>query len=82
MGTKTNPGPFDCYGKAADDEPIFTLRAKDPNAPDVICYWVQQRLLSCFREGRSILLEADKLHHALQIARDMEEWRRLNVKSE
>ena len=28
MGTKNNPGKYDCYEKAGPDEPIFTLRAK------------------------------------------------------
>ena len=25
MGTKNNPGRFDCYGNAEPDEPIFVL---------------------------------------------------------
>jgi hypothetical protein len=29
MATKANPGAYDCYTKAADDEPIFTLRASE-----------------------------------------------------
>lgn len=39
MGTKANPGKFDCYGKAAADEPLFTLRAKDPVAPQLVLVW-------------------------------------------
>lgn len=39
MATKNNPGPNDCYAKAAPDEPIFTLRAKDPVAPILILVW-------------------------------------------
>jgi hypothetical protein len=30
MGTKSNPGPFDCYAKAEPDEPMFVLLARDP----------------------------------------------------
>lgn len=30
MGAKRNPGAYDCHGKAAPDEPIFTLRGKVP----------------------------------------------------
>lgn len=39
MGTKLEPGKFDCYAKAAEDEPIFTLRAKDPLAPGLVRAW-------------------------------------------
>ena len=34
--TKNEPGKFDCHAKAADDEPLFTLRAKDPIAPAMV----------------------------------------------
>lgn len=33
MGTKNNPGKYDCYAKAEPDEPLFTLRGKDVSAP-------------------------------------------------
>ena len=36
MGTKANPGQFDCYAAAADDEPLFVLRANDPLAPSLL----------------------------------------------
>ena len=41
--TKNNPSKFDCHVKAADDEPLFTLRAKDPIAPAMIEIWRQIR---------------------------------------
>lgn len=41
MGAKNNPGKFDCYAKAEPDEPIFTLRAKDPRAPFMVELWAQ-----------------------------------------
>lgn len=31
-----------CFSKAAVNEPIFTLRAKDHTAPRVVKYWVKQ----------------------------------------
>lgn len=46
MGTKNNPGKYDCYAKAAPDEPIFTLRASDPHAPDVVRQWARVYLAS------------------------------------
>ena len=39
MGTKKNPGPYDCYAAAADDEPIFVLRASDPLAANLVRQW-------------------------------------------
>lgn len=44
MGTKNNPGRFDCYASAAPDEPLFTLRAKDPLAPALVDMWAAIRL--------------------------------------
>lgn len=45
MGTKANPGKFDCYAKAEPDEPIFTLRAKDKHAPTLVWLWAVLREL-------------------------------------
>lgn len=39
MGTKANPGQFDCYTKAKDDEPMFVLLARDPRAPFLVDLW-------------------------------------------
>ncbi len=39
MGTKAEPGPYDCYAKAAMDEPIFTMRSKDPSGPYFVRMW-------------------------------------------
>ncbi|HAW11807.1 MAG TPA: aspartate decarboxylase, partial [Chloroflexi bacterium] len=30
MGTKNNPGKFDCYDDAHPDEPMFVLLGRDP----------------------------------------------------
>ena len=43
MGTKQNPGQFDCYAGAEPDEPIFVLRGKDPSAPLLIETWAMLR---------------------------------------
>lgn len=43
MGTKNNPGKFDCHAKAGDDEPTFTLLARDPVASLVVLMWVSIR---------------------------------------
>jgi hypothetical protein len=43
MGTKNNPGTFDCYHAAADDEPMFILLARDPLAADLVRDWADRR---------------------------------------
>lgn len=47
MGTKNNPGSFDCYEAAEPDEPMFVLLARDPLAAHLVAIW------SHIREGKS-----------------------------
>jgi len=43
MGTKINPGAFDCYHAAKPDEPMFVLLARDPLAPGLVRQWADHR---------------------------------------
>lgn len=43
MGTKNNPGAYDCYAAAAPDEPMFILLARDPLAPVLVEIWATLR---------------------------------------
>jgi hypothetical protein len=43
MGTKNNPGNFNCHAAAMPDEPIFVLLGRDPAAPHAIECWVEER---------------------------------------
>lgn len=43
MGTKDAPGAFDCYTKAAPDEPMFVLLARDKHAPTLVWLWALLR---------------------------------------
>lgn len=43
MGTKNNPGQFDCYANAGPDEPMFILLGRDPMAPSLVRMWAQAR---------------------------------------
>lgn len=84
MGTKQNPGEFDCLDKIYDDEPFFVIRAKDPVAERVIRYWVYLRIEKWIREnpGRNrdeIPVEYQrKLEEADQCSIDVSNWRRDN----
>jgi hypothetical protein len=43
MGTKENPGRFDCHANALPDEPMFVLLARDIQAPGLVFTWAMQR---------------------------------------
>lgn len=44
MGTKNNPGAFDCYENAESDEPMFVLLGRDPLAPFLVSIWSKVRM--------------------------------------
>jgi len=67
MGTKSNPAPNDCYTKAEDDEPMFTLLARDPLAADLVRIWASRRANT---RGQS-----EKVAEAYRCAEAMDEWR-------
>ena len=66
MGTKNNPGQFDCYEAADPDEPMFVLLARDPDAPRLVREWARNREL---RDGPNA-----KVREARACADAMEEW--------
>ena len=85
MATKANPGEFDCYAEAGDDEPIFILRATDGIAPDVIRYWAdtyelykQMQNGIAYHTGPLSLTERQqrKAKEARTCADAMDEWRK------
>lgn len=43
MGTRDNPGRFDCYAKAEPDEQLFTLMARDPDFEEFVRWWAHWR---------------------------------------
>lgn len=43
MGIKKDPGEYDCYANAADDEPLFVLRSTDVLAPLLVAIWASLR---------------------------------------
>ena len=60
-----------------DDEPTFTLRARDPLAPILVELWVEMRKFSRpLHKEPSIKREAEKRTEALACAADMVAWLR------
>lgn len=69
MGTKNNPGKFDCYAAADPDEPMFVLLGRDPVAGPLVALWVYLRQRLSKGEGA-------KYEEAAQCAGAMEKWAR------
>lgn len=67
MGYK---GTDTCLFKAADDEPIFVLRAADLTAPTIVRAWA--------REARLAGAPQNKVQEAMHWAEVMEEWAHAN----
>jgi hypothetical protein len=71
MGTKNNPGEYDCYEKAKPDEPMFVLLARDEQAPDLVRTWATNRLVKEWKPGQEI---PGKYTEAMECADAMEAW--------
>jgi len=65
VGTKNNPSKFSCYDKAADDEPLFTLLARDETAPALVRAWADKHAE-----------KPEKAAEARGIADAMEAWKK------
>lgn len=74
MGLKKQELIDGCFAKAADDEPIFVLRATDKFAPAIVREWARQ-----FATGQFFSLKASdywmvKYREAIDLADAMETW--------
>lgn len=70
MGTKNNPGAFDCYANAEPDEPMFVLLARDAGAPALVEMWADKR--------ESAGEDPAKVKEARDCAAKMRDWRHLH----
>jgi hypothetical protein len=68
MGSKNNPGKWDCYANAEPDEPMFVLLGRDPIAPFLVGWWVG------LKAKYDPTADEEKLKEALVCAHAMEEW--------
>ncbi len=89
MGTKNNPGKFDCYANAEPDEPMFIFLARDPAAPFLVEIWEAVRrgnytdandalhkAMDAMRQSGKLLLSPDseKRGEAIECSRAMQRW--------
>ncbi len=70
MGTKNNPGAYDCYAKIKPDEPYFVLRGCDPDAVAAVKEWIDSRH-KAIADGRRPAEDFAKLDEAWQCMRSM-----------
>lgn len=77
MGTKEHPGKFDCYSNALPDEPLFTLLARDPSAPELLRLWADNRRKAIVL-GQRLMSDWAMTDEAYECATRMEQWRILN----
>ncbi len=68
MGTKADPGEYDCYSKAESDEPMFVLLARDPLAPILVELWADMREIAAGKINK-------KSEESLRLAAEMRAWR-------
>ena len=67
--TKAEESESGCWAKAADDEPVFVLRATDRAAPLAVRAWIEHaRRVGCTNQ--------EKLKAAAEVADAMETWQR------
>lgn len=77
MGTKNEPGAYDCYANALADEPLFVLLARDPDAPALLELWAAMREVRV-NEGRSPRSDLFMLNEARRCAENRRQWRHDN----
>jgi len=73
MNTKANPSIFDAYENALPNEPIFTLRASDPSASDLVMEWARLRAES-IAAGKHPKADEAKITMAKAVAYAMMAW--------
>lgn len=78
MGTKENPGNFDCYENALPDEPMFVLLARDPDFARLIRLWAEKRR-DDIAAGERPIKDMLMVNEAFSCATDGSHWRRLNL---
>lgn len=77
MGTKNNPGPFDCYKAALPDEPVFVLLARDPRFYHHVNTWAKDRM-DAIHCGDRPVNDGLMVSEAFKTADNGAIWRRMN----
>ena len=73
MGTKNNPGKYDCYENLDPDEPYFVLMGHDKSAHHLVRAWATGRLIE-IKQNRRPESDMPQVDEAFQCAAAMEQW--------
>lgn len=68
MGTKNQPGAFDCFAAAHPDEPMFVLLGRDPLAAMLVGWWAG------LKSALDPNADEEKIKEALLVAQQMDQW--------
>ena len=71
-----------CFAAAADDEPLFVLRANDVNAPMTVRYWCDRYVAEKGGVSKMSPKQWSKLQEAMALAEAMEAWKSKKVREE
>jgi len=63
-----------CLTQAADDEPLFVLRANDELAPLIVRFWAREYAMKIDADGDDYGRRLAKYREALDIADEMQRW--------
>jgi len=75
MGSRNNPGSYDCYDAAEPNEPMFILLGRDRDAAIVVKLWAMLRLQQ-IDLGLRPETDRTQVAEALRCATEMEIWHR------
>ena len=75
MGSRNNPGSYDCYDAAEPNEPMFILLGRDRDAAIVVKLWGMLRLQQ-ISLGLRPETDRTQVAEALRCATEMEIWHR------
>ena len=68
-----------CLGKAAPDEPVFILRARDVLAPNAVERWADELQMAMSSQGAtSPARDTAKIREARALAHQMRAWQALH----
>lgn len=83
MGTKLEPGKYDCDAKAVDDEPKFTLLARDRLFVPLVERWAHERALEIDADIRADTpAEREQIDEAMDVVQQALAWRNRNGRSD
>lgn len=77
MGTKLSELRDGCFHRAMDDEPMFVLLGRDPDAPALVRAWAKMRRAD-IDQGKRPASDLAQAEEAEATATRMEEWRVMN----